>query len=215
MAEMDMIPLDYRQARVLRRLRQHAQWAGLVVLVCLVAARLVLAALTWQEKVQLGRLEPQQQSATREQARTDTLRQQKQVTEQQLAVLDELRGHDHVTQFLRALDASFVAGIWLDRVHFMRPGVSETLAHMPGGTHSGIVVVPGTATRTQDIHQGAEVVGYARSHTQLADFMRQLGTQSRVADLRLIATGTRNYTSMQVVDFTLALQVHKRPAGPF
>jgi hypothetical protein len=45
------------------------------------------------------------------------------------------------------------------------------------------------------------------NHSVLAEFMRKLGAEPNVADLRLIDTGTRSYTTMQVIDFNLNLQM--------
>jgi len=133
------------------------------------------------------------------------------VTEQQLAALNKLRGRDRVALFLRSIDNVYIEGVWLDSLHFMRRNGTGKL-QAPGAVNSGIIVVPNGAETAQSlqIDQGAEMIGHAMNHTMLAEFMRNLGKQPTVADLRLIDTGTRNYTNIQVVDFNLSLQLDEK-----
>lgn len=201
MSEMDLIPGDYRQGLGRRRLVRHFMVACIVVLGCIGLARMLLTYLIWRENVQVVHLEQQKQVSEQNKSRTEAYRQQKQVTEQQLAALDKLRGRDRVARFLQAIDNAYSEGVWFDSVRFMRRhGTGSTLANVPGAA----------ASQPLEINQGAEMVGHAISHSKLAEFMRNLGSQPGVADLRLIDTGTRNYTAMQVVDFNLALQIKEK-----
>lgn len=197
MSDMDLIPGNYRQGRSGRRLLRHFVVACVAVLCCIGLARMLLGYLISRENVQVVRLEQQEQVAGQNKARTEEFRQQKQVTEQQLAALNKLRGREHVELFLRSIENAYVEGVWLDSLHFMRRNGTGTLQ------------APGAAQALQ-INQDAEMVGHAMNHTQLAEFMRDLGKQPTVADLRLIDTGTRNYANIQVVDFKLALQLDEK-----
>lgn len=217
MAEMNMIPQDYHQGIRLRRMLRNVMQACIFVLAGIAAAKLLLTYLISHEKMHVVRLEQRQQALVHGQALSDTLRQKTQVTQQQLAALDALRGHADVRRFLRTIDTAFTEGVWLDRVNFLRQGATGTLDNLPGAKNSGILVVPNGAVPASPagINQGVEIVGHAMSHSLLADFMRKLGAQSGMEDLRLVATFTRNYTSVQVVDFTLTLQMKKKaPVQP-
>lgn len=209
MSEMDMIPGDYRQGLFGRRLLRRFIVACVVVLCCIGLARMLLGYLIWRENVQVVHLEQQEQVIEQNKARTEEFRQQKQVTEQQLAALNKLRGRDRVALFLRSIDDVYIEGVWLDSLHFMRRNGTGTL-QAPGAVNSGIIVVPNGAVQSLQINQGAEMIGHAMNHTRLAEFMRNLGKQPTVADLRLIDTGTRNYTNIQVVDFNLSLQLNEK-----
>jgi Tfp pilus assembly protein PilN len=211
MSEMDMIPGDYRQGLSGRRLLRRFIVACVVVLCCIGLARMLLGYLIWRENVQVVHLEQQEQVIEQNKARTEEFRQQKQVTEQQLAALNKLRGRDRVALFLRSIDNVYIEGVWLDSLHFMRRNGTGKL-QAPGAVNSGIIVVPNGAETAQSlqINQGAEMIGHAMNHTRLAEFMRNLGKQPTVADLRLIDTGTRNYTNIQVVDFNLSLQLDEK-----
>ncbi len=217
MGDMDLIPDDYRHHLDLRRAVHNFIAACVVVLACIGSIKMLLTYLIWRENVQVVRLEQQEQVLQNNKSKTEEFRQQKQVTEQQLAVLNELRGRDRVTLFLQAIDSAYAEGVWFDSLRFMRRSSTGTLDNVPGAANTGIIVVPANAETPQslevnplEINHGAEIVGHAMSHSMLAEFMRKLGTQASVADLRLIDTGTRNYTTMQVVDFNLALQVSEK-----
>lgn len=210
-----MIPGDYRQGRSGRFLLRRFIMACVVVLCCIGLARMLLGYLIWRENVQAVGLEQREQVVEKNKARTEEFRQQKQVTEQQLAALNKLRGRDRVALFLRSLDDAYIEGVWLDSLHFMRRHGTGTL-QAPGAANSGIIVVQKGAETAESLQMnlGAEMVGHAMNHTRLAEFMRNLGKQSTVADLRLINTGTRNYTNIQVVDFNLSLQLNEKVQEP-
>ncbi len=217
MGDMDLIPDDYRHHLDLRRAVRNFIAACVVVLACIGLIKMLLTYLIWRENVQVVRLEQQEQVLQNNKSKTEEFRQQKQVTEQQLAALNELRGRDRVTLFLQAIDGAYAEGVWFDSLRFMRRSSTGTLDNVPGAVNTGIIVVPANAETPQsleanplEINYGAEIVGHAMSHSMLAEFMRKLGTQASVADMRLIDTGTRNYTTVQVVDFNLALQVSEK-----
>lgn len=211
MHEMDLIPGDYRQDLKLQRSVRLFLLACLAVLCLTGLTKALLTYLTWHESQQTVQLKRQQQIWTQNQIRSETLRQQKGIAQQQLNALEALRGGDRVPVFLQAVDQAFSEGIWFDSVHFMRGHGTATPANLPGSAHVGVLVLPnGAEDKTAfEINQNIEVVGHALNHSLLAEFMNKLGAQPGVADLRLIDTSTRNYTTMQVVDFKLTLQMKK------
>jgi uncharacterized protein YegJ (DUF2314 family) len=216
MSDMDLIPGDYRQGQGLKRLLNRF-FLICVLIACLVGGvRLLFTYLIWRENVQVVSLEQQEQVTEQNKSRTEAYRQQMQVTQQQLAALNELRGRDRVAPFLIAIDESFSEGVWFDGMRFMRGVTTGSLENLPGNTRSGILVVPagGAVTQNLDSNPGVEIVGHAVSHSLLAEFMRRLGANAHVADLRLIDTSTRNYTTVQVVDFKLTLQMKKAQGSP-
>lgn len=218
MDEIDLIPRGFRQHRSLHRQVRLFLGSCVAVLCLVAAARLTLAYLSWRETARVVDLEQQNQTLQQNKVKTETLRQKKQVTEEQLAALDQLRGRDRVATFMRAIDQAYREGVWLDSVHFMRRTGTGKLSNLPGATQANIVVAPVGAKANAPLHvsQGAELVGHALNHTVLADFMQRLGTQSSVTDLQLVSTGTRQSTTTQVVDFSLNLQIdtQRRGAAP-
>lgn len=213
MSEMDLIPGDYRQSRSARRLLRRFIVACAVVLCCIGLARVLLGYLIGRENSQAVRLEQQEQMVGQNKARTEELRQQKQVTERQLAALNQLRNGDRVALLLRSIDRGYVEGVWFDSLHFMRRNDMGTL-QASGAANSGIGAAAKGADAALQINHGAEMIGHAMNHTNLAEFMRNLGKQPAVANLRLIDTGARNYANTQVVGFNLSLQLDERVQEP-
>ncbi|MDO9393104.1 MAG: hypothetical protein Q7T42_03905 [Methylotenera sp.] len=212
MGNMDLIPEDYRQDMGLRRMVRNFIVACLVVVCGIGLAKAAFTYLIWRENAHVVRLEQQEQVSQQNKSKTEEYRQQKQVTEQQLAALTELHGNDRVTLFLHAIDNAYTEGVWFDSLRFMRRSSTGTLDNVPGAANAGIIVAPDNAETPQslEVNHGAEIIGHAINHSVLAEFMRKLGTETSVADLRLIDTGTRSYTTMQVVDFKLGLQMNEQ-----
>lgn len=210
--EIDLIPADFRRHLSVQRLLSNFLLVCVGLLGLIAAARMTLAYLNRQETALVVRLEQHNQTQQQSKIKTEELRQKKRVTEQQLSALEQLRGHQRVALFLSAIDQAYGQGIWFDSMHFMRRPGAGKLGNVPGAANSGMVVVgkESGADPGLDLTQGAEIVGHALNHTTLAEFMHRLGLQPGVADLRLVSTGTRSYTSVQVVDFNLTLQVDEK-----
>jgi uncharacterized protein YegJ (DUF2314 family) len=211
MGDMDLIPEDYRQNLGMRRMVHGFIVACVLVILVIGLAKALITYLTWRENVQVTNLEQQEQVSQSNRSKAEEYRQQKQVTEQQLAALNELRGSDRVKTFLYVIDHAYSDGVWFDNLRFMRLSTTgtETLANTPGAANAGITVVPNDVT-SLEVNHSAEIIGHAMSHSMLAEFMRKLGADPNVADLRLINTGTRSYTTMQVIDFNLNLQMNEK-----
>ena len=211
MGSMNLIPEDYRQNLVMHRMVRNFIAACVIVVLAIGLAKALITYLTWHEKMQVVRLEQQEQLSQQTKSQTEVYRQQKQVTEQQLAALHELRDSDRVATFLYAIDNAFSDGVWFDHLRFMRLSSTGTLDKVPGAANAGIIVVPIDAATPQslEVNHSAEIIGHAMNHSVLAEFMRKLGAEPNVADLRLINTGTRSYTTMQVIDFNINLQMNE------
>jgi hypothetical protein len=205
MNDMDLIPPDFRKRADMQRRIRNFGVACLVVMGAAGVARASLGYLTFRERAQMARLEQQAQALRDNQSKATDLRQQSQATEQQLAALGQLRGRDSLALFLRAVDQAYSEHIWLDSVRFRRHGIAGAQGSMPGPAPAGIA--PPVGDGAVDLTHGAELFGHALNHTVLARFMQDLGTQPAVTNLRLISTAARNYTTTQVIDFNLSLQV--------
>jgi hypothetical protein len=222
MADIDLIPADYAKlARVRRRMKPLAiALIGLALVIGL--ARLALSLLISFEQANVAQLQKQGQISAQARAEADALRQQKQLAEKQLAELDELRGRDRLKLLLRAIDAAYSDSIWLEQLRFFRrdPPAGDVTA-LPGGGRSGIIVVPkpnvadpAGAPSAAGIEHRAEIVGHAINHTRLAEFMRVLGSQPGIAQVRLVDTGLGSYSNVPVIDLTLMLLVDDKAQRP-
>jgi hypothetical protein len=198
MNDIDLIPAGYRRRTDLRKQVHRFLLAGILVAAGTAAARSSIGYLVWREEAAVVRMEEQREKLERSQNQVQSMLQQRDVTEQQLTALANLRGRDRVAQFLRAIDAAYSGRIWLDSVHFTR---RSDAAAANGDQQSAAFTL------------GADLFGHAMSHSELAEFMQRLGEQPEVGDVRLIDTATRSYTTAQVIDFNLALQM-RSPEAP-
>ena len=222
MADVDLIPADYSKAQFVRRRVRQLLLACVSVVVVVGVARLALNLVTSFEKANIARLQKEGQLSTRSKAEADNFRQQKLLTEKQLAELDELRGRDRLRLLLQAIDAAYSDSIWLDELRFFRrdPVLGATTSSLPGAERSGIIVVPrqnvpaSAAPPRAGIEQRVEIVGHATDHTRLAEFMRSLGSQPGIAEVRLLNTGLGSYRNSPVIDLTLLLLVDDKVAKP-
>lgn len=209
MSDMDLIPAEFRRGLTLRRQINWFVGALLILLVVVTASRAALGYLVWREKEQVVDLQERQQALAQSQSETESLRQQHLLTQQQLATLDQLKGGDRLAQFLNAIDDAYIEQVWLDTMHFQRRENSAAAADAPGNEVAVGSQTAAVEAGFEGLHE-AEIAGHASSHSELATFMQRLGAQPAVADLRLISTATRSYTSVQVIDFKLALQLRGR-----
>lgn len=179
------------------------------ILICLGLAKAVLAYLIWHENTRVVQLQQQEQISEQSEAKATAYRAQIQTAEQQLAALNALRGQNRIKILLNAIEAAYSEQIWLDEIRFLprNTGATSTLNDLPGSAHANLIVVPEGAENASANQQGVEIIGHAVNHSLLAEFMRQLGQQPGVANMRLMDTGLRTYTTMQVVDFKLSLHI--------
>ena len=222
MAGIDLIPGDYARKRELE-VRVRRFLVALALVLGLVAlGRAGIEILISLQGAEVARLRARGELSAQEAAKADAYRKQKRAVEKQLAELDELRGRDRLMLLLRAIDNAYIDRIWFDEMHFFRREnlTAGRLDAVPGGSRAGIIVVPkenipppGTTIKPLEIEQHAEIVGHALSHTSLAEFMRGLGRQPGVADVRLLDTGSRSYANAVVVDLKLSLLIDEKARG--
>ena len=222
MADIDLIPADYAKLALVRRRMKPLLMALIALALVVGLARLALYLLVSFENANIAQLQKEGQISARTKAEADNFRQQKQLAEKQLAELDELRGRDRLRLLLRAIDAAYSDSIWLEQLRFFRRDLpTGDLSSLPGGGRSGIIVVPkeniptpGAAPAPAGVEQRAEIIGHATNHTKLAEFMRGLGSQPGIAEVRLVDTGLGSYANMPVIDLTLMLLVDDKARRP-
>lgn len=207
---MDLIPLDYRKKQLLHRSLRRFMVGCLALLCGIGLLRLTLSYLTGRENSLVARLERQEQDQQQNKARAAEYVRQTRELEQQLAALDELHGHERMSVFLRAIDAAHSANIWFNEVRFSTRKDDDHAAATPPEAAQARVS-RATATAPAEARQAVEIVGHALNYASLADYLNRLAAQPGIAELRLMTTNLRNYTAIRVVDFTLGLQLNKKP----
>lgn len=219
MADIDLIPAAYLKRQLAQRLVRRYLIAAIAVAALVGAARVALNGAIASETATVARLSRAAEIYAQTEARADGYREQRKISETRLSQLDELRGRDRLRDLLQAIDAAYSPSIWLDELRFLRRENLPTAAPKPPAAGAGSAVPkgnvppPGAAASRPSIEQRVEIVGHATDHTRLAEFMRSLSAQPGIADVRLLDTGLRTYTSTQVIDVSLTLLLDGKPGG--
>ena len=204
MAEIDLIPADYRLDR-----RREAAFgvlacaAGAVLIAGIVAAG-GLAYAASRARAELSELELARRTSDQQHIELDNLRGERARLEQQWARLQALRGGDDVGALFLLIDRTLPAGdLWFDRWELQRAdhgseGAATGLG-APAAANAATVAVPAS------VRGQMRIVGQARDHGALSRFVRGLYESSEVQDVHLERTMQRRYTTTTVVAFELAI----------
>ncbi|MBI5446007.1 MAG: hypothetical protein HY900_32940 [Deltaproteobacteria bacterium] len=194
MAELDLIPDDYRKRRaLLGRLRRLG--AGyLALLLILIGGRAVVGQRLRSEQEGLRRLTAQR---SLERVRAHSIRElteRKAQAERRLQALSGLRDGFPAEQVFLIIDGALGSGVWLERWAFGSAARGEAKS-APPSPNAG-PPVPSLA-----------IVGQARTHSALSGFVRSLFEQPGVRAVRVQRTEARRYATSEVVDFELAVDL--------
>ncbi len=215
MADFNLIPESYLRAQILRR---RMKWFGIAVaaLVCLVAlARLLVGWGIQTESRAAQRLETESRTLVQAKSSADDYRQQIQTVERKLKALEDLRGRNRLPRLFNALDAAYQSGVWFDAIRYYRSevGVAGNSEGAPGAAAAASTnaVAPGAPGQSRGFEQRVELSGHALSHLLVAEYIRALGRQPGVTDVRLLSTNLRTSANAQMVDFRVSLLCDEQP----
>ncbi|MDH3314336.1 MAG: PilN domain-containing protein [Gammaproteobacteria bacterium] len=211
MAEMDLIPAAYRQKlRIAELLRNFVLiCAGVIVLI---AAAKVGLGLLIQRAGPVRAQHLQLEATSRSQReRITALTAQRAKAELQERILASLRGDSDIVPLFVAIDKAITRSVWFLEMKFTREGALVKVKPEAVNTGYFIVVPKGAKDANPQAEEQAwrtekhvEIKGIAADHTALAEFMRALDSQPGIDSVSLLNTGTRSYTTRQVVDFSIA-----------
>ncbi len=194
MVDMNLIPDDYQQEHLIKKALIYFTVACTVVLLCLISGKAFFSYFIWRDTADLAHKE--QILQTKKASAAESLRK-KQIAEQKIATLNALRGHEHVSIFLSAIDQAHTDGVWFKRINYVHQHVYDTA-----------IATTSESTVSGTLHR-AVVMGHALNHSMLATFMRQLNTIEGMADLHLVNTGASLYANTPIVDFNLSVNINE------
>ncbi|MCD2519146.1 hypothetical protein LQ564_22855 [Massilia sp. G4R7] len=214
MANIDMIPRSYREARRARRLLRGY---GMALAGVLLAGAAASAFLHWRLSVELPRLEALRGSTARlEAARTHLAVTQlrKNALSEDVAALGALRGVGALGRLADALDATLNERVWLERMVFTR-----TLERIEGAPALD-ASAPGLVLRARPAPSAAEGVawrlvdkvemgGGALDHAALSAFLNRTEANGPLHALRFLQSSVATGEEGQSVAFSIA-----GPLGP-
>ena len=209
MNEIDLIPSDYRTQRWQRRaLKMFAIGCSVIVATTVLGAG-ALSHSTTRIQRQATALEARRDVTGQRRAELEALSRRQVELEQQLAVLEGLRGGAAAATMSVTIDRALADHtVWFTRWQFERAGV--LIDEEQANVHTGyFVVVPegehdGSGSASQ-VETHMTIQGQAIDHSALSEFIDGLFAQPEIVDVRVQQTSLRRYPQTSVVDFDLAI----------
>jgi Tfp pilus assembly protein PilN len=198
-AEIDLIPREYRRQRERESLLRRI---GVVAGVLGAAGMIATGSLAWAASgahAELRALELAHRLSDQQRIELENLERERARLEQQWARLEALRGGDDVEALFLLIERALPEGeLWFDRWDLHR-------------NDRGSDAAPAAASAAADAARGGgaqmRILGQARDHAALSQFVRSLYESPGVQDVHLERTGLRRYTTTSVVDFELAVEL--------
>lgn len=196
MADIDMIPREYRDGvRVRRTLRLAAIALALVV----AAGTLAGVGLRWRTAAlehSATALEAAAAQAQADSARGAEQQAERSRQEQAHAVLRTLRRQGELAALARGLDASLGDTVWLTGLRIERDvqgaaaGANTAAAALPEGTETFNApgATPAAPVQTWHLRSAIELNGQAASYEAVTAFLAALGRQPGIAGLQLVSS---------------------------
>jgi hypothetical protein len=210
MAEIDLIPADYR-SRIW--LQGKALNIGVAVALAVVVLLLALGVLHYQA-IRTGRLiaglQARQAVSAQQRERFTQLDRKRAELESRLVLLRGLRGGAVASAMFEAVDRAMVEGdVWFLSWDFNRAG--SVVEHRPETASNGyFIVIPATDGKQSNeawkIETRMQIHGQAKDYSALSEFVRRMYRQPEIQDVRIINTTLVDRT--QFVDFNLAVTVN-------
>jgi hypothetical protein len=211
MADIDLIPTDYRFQIWLRR---SALRFGLVLgTLSLVAAAgyfgLVFA--TGRVRADVEALQARQAVTTQQRDELTRLEDTKRSYERQLALLQGLRSGAAAQAMFETVDRALVDGVWFLDWEFRRAG--SVVDEKPRTVATGyFIVVPAgegrAAEETWKIDTHMAIRGQAQDYSALSNFVRGLLDQPEIQSVRVLESTLLPRATSAVVQFRLAVVVN-------
>jgi len=208
MAEIDLIPADFRRHQGQRRRLQAAAIGYVALVVLLLAARLWLGQALQHEKTRIAALTAEENVILQQRQTVEQLQGRRGRLQEHLTLLETLRGGPKVEQLFVAMDRAINEAVWIVNWKFLRAG--EKAASPPLKPGNGyLVATSGEAASPEswDKAMRMEINGQALSHSTLADFVNALQDQPEIAEVKLQSTTEGPYRSGLAIAFQLSVRV--------
>ncbi len=213
MAEIDLIPAEYR-----RSLDQRKLLRVFAISVAIVAA-LIVGASEWtrmetsQARELASQLRTSNAISQQQQQQLEQLRGQQAEYRRQLSLLRGLRAGAAIEDIFTIIDRSIVDGdLWFVDWSFRRAGVIVNGEQRGVETGYFIIAEQGdNAAGSFEVETHMSIHGQARDHQALSTFVRSLFEQRHISDVSVQKTSRVEYGGGSVVDFNLTVVLASEP----
>jgi len=209
MAELDLIPEDYRRRLGrLAEIRQYAIAFALVNIIVLGSAG-IFAHFSGKANDTIQDLKTQSAITEQQQTQLELLSSQKKEYERRWSLLRGLRAGAAVEDIFKIIDRAMVSNdLWFENWSFRRAGVvvdGETR-----GIETGYFVIvaednPSGENPEWRVETHMVLEGRALDHQALSTFVRALFEQPDIKDVSVQRTSLTNYANGRVVSFDLTI----------
>lgn len=209
MAELDLIPEDYR-----KRLGRHAEIrqyaiAFAILNVVILGSAGLFGQLSRQANEEIQELKMQSAITEQQQTQLEQLSSQQKEYEQRWSLLRGLRAGAAIEDIFRIIDGAIVSNdLWFENWSFRRAGVvvdGETR-----GIETGYFVIVSADEQSGErpnwqVETHMVLEGRALDHQALSTFVRALFEQPDIKDVSVQSTSLTDYANGRVVSFDLTI----------
>lgn len=209
MAELDLIPQDYRDWLSQRAMIRQYVIAFVILNIVVLASSGLLARLSWEAMERMQELKAQSAITEQQQSQLEQLSAQQGEYERRWALLRGLRAGAAVEDIFKIIDRALVDNdLWFVEWSFRRAGVvvdGETR-----GIETGYFLIVPADERSSEmpewqVETHMTLNGQARDHQALSTFVRTLFEQTDIKDVSVQKTSLTNYANGRVVSFDLTI----------
>ena len=217
MAELDLIPQDYRTWLSQRSMIVRCATVFAVINVLGLLGGIALAHAASERKAAIVSLRAANAITQQQQTQLQQLSEQRGELERRWSLLRSLRAGAAVSDIFTLIDRAVVAGdLWFLDWSFRRAGI--IVDGEQRGVETGYFVIvsdsddaPGTRDLSVETHM--TIHGQARDHQALSRFVRALFEQSDVRDVSVQKTSQTRYGAGFVVDFDITVVLNSAVRG--
>jgi len=209
MAELDLIPQDYRDWLRRRVLFKQYVIAFAVVNVIVLVFSGVLAHFSQGATQRIQELQAQSAITEQQQVQLETLREQQTEYERRWSLLRGLRAGAAVEDIFKIIDDALVDDdLWFVDWRFQRAGVVVNGETRDVETGYFVMVLEGenySDNLDWKVETLMTVTGQARDHQALSTFVRALFEQPSIRDVSVRRTSRADYAGGRIVSFELGI----------
>lgn len=221
MADIDLIPEEYRYWCWQRRCMKIAGIAAVAVAVVCALLSIQFAAMEKSATLELNTIKSQQQISQNQQVRFETVSKERQDLQSQWALLNGLRGGATVESLFEDIDLALDGDrVWFKQWQFQRSGqpangdsiedLRKNGAHvieLASGPSEGISLKQAWAIST---HLNLE--GGADDHAALSLFVDRLLRQTRIVSVKVLNTSLMQQQDGEAISFRLSVAINNATA---
>lgn len=209
MADIDLIPIDYRDWLSRKATLTKYAIALLLFNVAVVAVGVLLSHGAAQQQARVAELKTRNAITQQQQARLQHLKDQQSEYERHWSLLRGLRAGAAVDDIFSLIDKSIFAGdLWFLDWSFRRAGV--IVDGQQRGVETGYFIIVAESDDPLSDHDLSvethmTIHGQAKDHQALSKFVRALFDQRDIKDVNVQKTSQTDYANGRVVDFNMTV----------